>query len=397
VAILLDACVHDRRVLEGRSPSPRTRKATMPNLILTTMGTSLLTNQAPQDIGKLLRETSNTREDALTPEDRRRLEGHAEAQRQRLQAGGVEDARRWSAELNGLAAFYGGVLRPGHGRPDHNLLVATDTWQGRRAAEIVRSWLEEKGFSVESPLIPSRLQTSSLADFRTALAWLAGDLNGRIQDYRRKGYRIVFNLTGGFKSVNGFLQTLGTLWADEIFYLFEGGTEPMRIPRLPLHFEPEAIIERDLRAWRRLAIFHERPAGDDFPTIMMFEVDDGAMLSEWGELIWQSGSNAIYERALLDPPSEQVHYGPRLASDIRRLGLTNEQLRLLNAQIDELSRCIESEGQHNPDSLSFKRLRGDPVPGSTHEAYAWSGRGGYRLFGHHEDRIFVIDHLDKHL
>jgi hypothetical protein len=130
---------------------------------------------------------------------------------------------------------------------------------------------------------------------------------------------------------------------------------------------------------------------------MMLSIDDAAMLSEWGELVWQSGRGVIYERELHEPATPRLRLGPALRGDVRRLGLTREQLRLLNDQLDELTRWVHSNRQHNPKSLSVKGLEGNPVPGSTHEVYAWSGHGGYRLFGHLEDDVFVLDHLGRHL
>jgi hypothetical protein len=45
---------------------------------------------------------------------------------------------------------------------------------------------------------------------------------------------VVFNLTGGFKSLNGYLQTVAMISADRCAFLFEGAPELMEIPRLPV-------------------------------------------------------------------------------------------------------------------------------------------------------------------
>ena len=42
--------------------------------------------------------------------------------------------------------------------------------------------------------------------------------------YRQSHYRVVFNLVGGFKSLQGYMNTLGMFYADEIIYIFEAPT-----------------------------------------------------------------------------------------------------------------------------------------------------------------------------
>ncbi len=75
-----------------------------------------------------------------------------------------------------------------------------------------------------------------------------------IQAYQAQGYRIILNLTGGFKSINGYLQTVGTFCADEQFYLFEGSTAVMVIPRLPICLDRLSTFKDHLLTYRRLAL-----------------------------------------------------------------------------------------------------------------------------------------------
>jgi len=69
----------------------------------------------------------------------------------------------------------------------------------------------------------------------------------------------------------------------------------------------------------------------------------------------------------------------------------------VNEAVDEFSAHIDN-GRALPKSRTFKKLQGDPVPGSTHELYAWSDGATGRLFGHYETNgVFVFDRLVKHL
>jgi len=78
------------------------------------------------------------------------------------------------------------------------------------------------------------LRTNRLASFRVALADLTEQLDTLVRSYREQGWFVVFNLTGGFKSLNGYLQTLGMISADRCVFIFEGAPELMEIPRLPV-------------------------------------------------------------------------------------------------------------------------------------------------------------------
>jgi len=61
--------------------------------------------------------------------------------------------------------------------------------------------------------------------------------------YKRNGYRVIFNLTGGFKSVQGFLQSIASLYADEAVYVFETASELLRAPRMPLRLDMNVVKE----------------------------------------------------------------------------------------------------------------------------------------------------------
>jgi hypothetical protein len=71
--------------------------------------------------------------------------------------------------------------------------------------------------------------------------------------------RVTFNLVGGFKSLQGYMQTLGMLFADESVYVFEGERELLRIPRLPLDIDSSCrkTMEENLLLFRRLSFASE--------------------------------------------------------------------------------------------------------------------------------------------
>ncbi len=299
-------------------------------------------------------------------------------------AANLEERARLSAEYNGLFCFYGGRFAP----DDQHWLLATDTWLGRQTANILEEVL---GATAQTKHITD-LRTEDLQAFRLAMAELV-----RICDEEIKplGMHVVFNLTGGFKSVQGFMQALGMLYADETIYVFESSKELLRLPRLPLRLDAEAKVRDSLRVFQRLEarlpVTHE--ASGNMPDMFLFEVDGQVTLSEWGELVWRQTREALLEERIWPPIDEKIRYGAefeRSTSDC-----TAEQRRLINERLAELARHLH-DPSYNPRRLDFKKLA-VPHGISTHECDAWAHGDAKRLFGHFENDTYILDKLDKGL
>jgi putative CRISPR-associated protein (TIGR02619 family) len=365
------------------------------NCILSTCGTSLLTNGRTNEERKLVSQYANcrTREQALSQSaaDVQCLDQIiADVQRQ-MQGATPAIAKRLSAELNGLLTLYDGKEIP---PADQHLLLCTDTWLGEVAAQIVADWLKQKGGQAQ--VVRQRdLRTDDLACFQLALAELVKWCAEALPGYQQAGYRIVFNLTGGFKSVQGFMQTLAPFYADEAVYIFESGAALLRIPRLPVRMAATNEIRTHLRAFRRLSrglsVTPQELQG--IPETLWMQVDDLCDRSPWGELVWQQVKREIYEERLYPPPSDLMRFGPRFEESVR--GLPSDRLRLVNERLDDLAVCLERGDNRN--RLDLKPLRGNPRPPSTHECDAWADQDARRIFGHFEGEVFVLDRLDKAL
>ena len=116
------------------------------------------------------------------------------------------------------------------------MLVATDTYQGEVAAKLVQEWLQGRGFSSVQVFQLPGLSTRNQQAFATGVGALIKWTGETLPGYRESGSRVVFNLVGGFKSLQGYMNTLGMLYADEIIYIFEGTQSGLiRIPRLPVN------------------------------------------------------------------------------------------------------------------------------------------------------------------
>ncbi len=371
-----------------------------PWVVISPCGTSLLTHQGSVDLRERISRFANVRSaDDVAPADRQLLDAHLTECRRRLLASGPVEASRSSAELKGITLLYGGDPRdPGSGSPHVHLLVASDTWLGQATAEAVHSWLiRDRRFSVVT--VAERvvgLRTESVDDFRSALAALARLLPEAIEGYRRAGYRVVFNLTGGFKAIQGFLQVLGLLHADETVYVFESGTELMRIPRLPIRLDAGAAIRRNLSAFRRLSQGCELSSKEASGIEDMFLLSDGStvILSEWGRMLWDSHCPEIYREGIWPSPDRHVAYGPKFLDTVR--DLAPERLRQVNLRIDQLAAYLNNRS--NPRSLDVKKVAGTHA--FTHECDAWHDGDARRLFLRFQEgppRTLVIERLGDHL
>jgi putative CRISPR-associated protein (TIGR02619 family) len=365
----------------------------MAKLIVSTCGTSLLTNTATDTLS-LLRDSASLTAAELTGPQRTALDDYIEACVARLQSSSVAAAQHLSAELRGLVV--NGDLS-GPGGNDHHVLIPSDTYQGVRVAEIIAGWLGRHR-SVEVIRVPGLVPTH-LPNFRTALSLLALQCLELIDQHRAAGREIVFNLNGGFKAIQGFMQTLGCHCADECLYIFETGTEIMRIPRLPMTLDPDGVIGRHLGDFRMMAAGQALPAAraSGIPETLLFDIDGEVLLSEWGEILWHNCRNRHYGERLLPPPIAAINYGPRFEKDASRL--PPDRLVQLNRQIDAVAIYLVGQRRHNSRSLSFQQLKGAPQSGATHEFYAWSDRDAARCFGYFESPggAFVVDRLGKHL
>jgi putative CRISPR-associated protein (TIGR02619 family) len=365
------------------------------NYILSTCGTSLLTNGRADQDRKLVSQYANcrTREQALarSQADVQRLDQMIADVQGHMQHATPDSARRLSAELNGLLTLYDGQPIP---PADQHLLLYTDTWLGKVAAQIVADWLKQQGGQAQV-IRRCDLQTQDLESFQLALAELVRWCEEVLPGYRQAGYRIVFNLTGGFKSVQGFMQTLALFYADETVYIFESGSSLLRIPRLPVRMAATDEVRAHLPVFRRLS--HQLPVATDelrpIPETLLMRVNGECALSPWGELVWQQARRDIYAERLYPPPSDRIRFGPRFEESVR--GLPPERRRLVNERLDDLAACLE-RGE-NRNRLDFKPLRGNPRPPSTHECDAWADQDARRIFGHFEGDVFVLDALDKGL
>ena len=365
----------------------------MKKFILSPCGTSILTNQANTEERRILIKYANAKTLEEIPEDEREIiKKVVERVSNSVTSLSIEDAAKFSAELNCITKIYNNNFS--NNNDDFHQLLCTDTFLGETTANIVKQWLEDKGFTV-SVRRQEDLQTKDLPFFTSALSEIAKFCEEIITQYRKNGYYIIFNLTGGFKSVQGFLQTLATFYADESVYIFETAKDLLRIPKLPVKISAYEEVKNNIYTLRRL---HHNLKVDDLKNIsetMYIEIDNEYMLSPWGEIIFNQVKDKIYSEGLLPSPSPKIKYSEKFIKQVSQL--SPDRIKIINTKIDYLAIYLESNYKKNLSSFDFKQLKTDKLEPSTHEIDAWSDQDAKRLFGHFEKDIFIIDKLDKGL
>jgi len=239
------------------------------------------------------------------------------------------------------------------------------------------------------------LQTADLISFQWALADLVRWCNDLIPGYNEKNYHIVFNLTGGFKSIQGFLQTLAIFYADEAIYVFESNDALLRLPKLPAKIVSYEIIERHLQTFRRLNLGQVPNEIEQIPETMLLKNEDQVSLSGYGQILWEQAKQEIYQSKVFEPAIPQIRFGPRFNDSVNNLN--GKRNRIINERIDDLSQYFLSDRTKMVKRLDFKALAGNPKPPSTHEMDAWADQDARRIFGHFEKDVFILDELGAHL
>ncbi len=335
--------------------------------VLSTIGTSSLTNQIrnedPREWRLLLRDSANHKMEELQSEAKAAIDTLADRALEKLLQEDPQLNRRISAELNGIYGIYNGRLP--QNSPDQHCLICTDTAQGQKTGELIRDFLADRGFSV-SIYTPEGLSTKDTAAFTAGTKALIRWLEENIPWRRDSSYRVIFNLVGGFKSLQGYMNTFGAFYADEVIYIFEAETADLiTIPRLPIQIDTTVIrkyrTEFMLMAAGKL---YPRRELEGIPETLLEFLEEGddetdTGLSAWGTLIWNRAKVDLLGKELLSFP--RLAYARSFQSDFKREKDLKARLKLQET-LAMVAYTLEKDGGHTSGltggALNYEKIRG---------------------------------------
>lgn len=339
------------------------------HFIVSTIGTSILTNNIDgnnQDEAKwrsILGISANHTETELSKEHKTVIDTLAGRARNKLEQNDVRIHRQASAELNGIYGIYEGRL-PEH-KNDQHYLICTDTFQGRTTGTLIKDFLERQGFHATIE-IPEGLSTKDTESFtvgtKELIKWLENNVSW--QQYS-VDHEVIFNLVGGFKSLQGYMQTFGTFYANVSIYIFEGSSELIRIPRLPIKIDTSVIEEHILEfAIMTAGELYPEAALTGVPETLLEPVEENGNiaygLSEWGDLIWSRTKSELLSGELLQFP--RLEYRRSFIDNYE--ALNSQQRTDLQETLAKIVTALEDTGgdttqlNQKISGLNFKPLTG---------------------------------------
>ena len=335
----------------------------MPTLLLSTCGTSSLTNHlrahpVPGFHGGHLNQLTNYARLEEMPEGQRaNVSQLLDTARERLPTLDAAAAALASAEINGITRVEGG-LEPG----TQHYLLATDTYVGRATAGIIKAWLSVRG--LQAAVFPiEELNTNSSDSFMAGAKNLLEFVDGTVAEFG-ESHRVVFNLTGGFKSLLGMMTTLGAFYADEIVYVFESGDDLIRIPRLPIRLD-NGLFRDHAAALLRMSRDEYLPEAEvqGLPGALLEAAGEGRYgLSVWGELLWKRNREDILSDDLQELP--YLRYETSFVDDYRKLQKpqrveVQETLARVSALLATSKGSREALLGHRAGSLKYEQFSGN--------------------------------------
>lgn len=339
-----------------------------PRTIVTTVGTSILTSGCSPEERKKIISTANAKEEELTNDQLSFLSQKKKEKLQFLLDASNEELQKKSAELNGLLAIYNHSFYDN--TKDYHILISTDTYQGGITGDIIKAILKQKGFNTVINYSPKKLSTKNKSDFidgiKDLLHWLMKD---DFKGYKEASREVIFNLTGGFKSLQGYLNTVGMFYADRLSYIFEGSSELIEIPKLPIKIDTDYLIDNAVKI-ALLSTEMTDFTNDEIAEIPPLMIEDMGSttfncLSHWGDLIWGEAKVAILSKDLLDFP--YISYESTFLKDFNNIKSAKEKVEVQEALARASAILHHNKGDltalKSDGGLQYSNYRGKPVDG----------------------------------
>lgn len=326
----------------------------MPKLIISTVGTSMFTNFDRDNTKKII-QISNYKE--FKDEDLKFIDGISSNLKETIKQNDKQFLSKISAEMNGLLRI------DADDEQDMYYFLLTDTYLGKRAGELINFIMREKLNKNNLVIkVVNKLNTSGINDFYAGIRGVLEILySDEIIGFRKSNYEIVFNLTGGFKSVQAMLNTIGMFVADKMYYIFESSEELIEIPKLPIKLD-NSVIEQNYEFFLLLkagSIFSvEEFEKRRIPKLMYFSYpgEGKAMLDVWGELMFnEAKENIIINRGL--PKFERIIYDEEFKKDFKLIKNVDEKIKSIMAIAKVVHHNLDGDAMRKDNILQYETMK----------------------------------------
>lgn len=196
---------------------------------------------------------------------------------------------------------------------DRVCFLHSDTPEGRFCSERLQHFYAARCRAVEGRSLTA-LGYSHASFSQTGLRVLVDEAINAVRRARNNSLEPVFCATGGFKAEIAFLNLMGALLAVEVYYIHEQFREIVRLPRLPLTWDADWVLQRraffewidsDLR--RRPEVENRLQADPELRPLIEHASDGTSYLNAAGDLLFRAakevGPRATWPAADSKPPA----------------------------------------------------------------------------------------------
>lgn len=318
-------------------------------LLVSTVGTSILTNVANQDQRYVLLNSSNCNSSDCSDELKATALELSEKAKLKLESDSIKEQKRSCAELNGIIS-----IRETYNIKNEQIfhfLITTDTYQGNFTGSIIESYLEKLNPLGVSCHSPSGLNTLSKTSFDSGIKELLKWCENTLPGYVDNNYEVLFNLTGSFKALQGYLTAIGMFYADKINYIFDG-KEPslLEIPSLPIEIDTK-VFENNIAQFLLMSVGANLPFEDvkNINSALVDSIENEYFFSVWGQLLWNKKKSAALEKNV--PQFDNIVYSESFKKDLKSQYSTSDKSPLFEA-IAKASMLL-SENNGNVSKLNL--------------------------------------------
>lgn len=339
-------------------------------LIISTVGISLLTNLLPPHQAEIKNQLYRcTNESNPQPDLCNIVDELQDKALNILLENNAESNRKLSAELNGVYAIFDGQIS--QAKNSQHVLISTDTWLAKKAAEVLQKFLNSHQIICFTHA-PEKLSTIDQASFSHGAKNLLHWCEEFIAPHNNTHY-VIFNLTGGFKTLQGYMNIVGMFYANEICYIFESGNTLVRIPKLPIQMDLQLLsqFKMALAMMSKSHLFPKNVIAEIPNSLLDGDQNEMYTLSDWGFLIWNRiKQDVLGGEDLIQFP--RLQYENKFVDDYQK-ARKEERIRL-HESLAEVAGILEDH-QGDPSHLKSH-------PGYQYDNYTNITKKAHQPIGH---------------